>query len=351
MKHPGRATLLLITSTRISRADFDGGLRDFKSVGRPQGEAVGAALALGGKAGAVWVLSEDVFEHRLALHAAQVMGLTAEQLGRAIAFEVEPFSGIAVTEGIAGYLRRSEGSFDVIELPRAALEGMARAAVSAGGRLAGVAHPGAVPAEPELQAWLAQMLSRLQSGELPIIIPPAPAPAANRFRVAAGQMAAVALVLLFGLGSWNSRQRAGLEKHIAEYGAASRALDAANKQSADLRKQLDAFEKEQTQRAEVTARRSALLSLLTGIAANRPEDIVVRDIKVDGPSSLIVSGLSLEADAPDELSIVLSQSLHNHGWTAELRSKTGKRNLANGGPWEFALTLTYEETSQGKPST
>lgn len=348
MKQPTRSTLLLVTSSRIARADFDGALWECKTAPRPASDAVGTALALGGKAGAVWVLSENVFEHRVVLNAAQVTGLTPEQLERALSFEVEPFSGIAVAESVTGFYRNAEGVFDVIELTLAARDSIVRAVTEAGGRLAGIAHPGSVPDEAALETWFVQMLPRLQSGELPIITAPAPELSANLFRVTAAGLAAAAIVLLLIFGSWTALQRRGLEKRAAELTAASRELDTVNKQNIELRKQLVAFENERAQRERVMARRGALLALLTGLATSRPEDVVVRGIKADGPSSLVVSGLSLEADAVDEMSIVLTQSLRAAGWNAQPRSKTGKRNLTNGGPWEFSLTLTHEETAGEK---
>lgn len=213
MKQPTRSTLLLVTSSRIARADFDGALWECKTAPRPASDAVGTALALGGKAGAVWVLSEDVFEHRVVLNAAQVTGLTPEQLERALSFEVEPFSGIAVAESVTGFYRNAEGVFDVIELTLAARDSIVRAVTEAGGRLAGIAHPGSVPDEAALETWFAQMLPRLQSGELPIITAPAPELSANLFRVTAAGLAAAAIVLLLIFGADRHRHQQPDDSH------------------------------------------------------------------------------------------------------------------------------------------
>ena len=75
----------------------------------------------------------------------------------------------------------------------------------------------------------------------------------------------------------------------------------------------------------------------------------MRGIQSEGPSTLIVSGLSLEAGAVDEMSIVLSQNLRAAGWTAQPRQKTGKRDLSSGGPWEFSLALTHDEAEHPQP--
>ena len=349
MKRAATSTLILVTAARIARADSGGAcITAARPVGSSVGEAARAALALGGKAEAVWVLCDDVFAQRVALSPAQVAGLTPDQLRRALSFEVEPFSGIPIAESVTGFHRSGEGAFDVIELPRADRDAIQRAASDAGGKLAGIAHPGTVPGDDALPAWLAGMLPRLQSGALPLITPPAPAPSPNRFLIAGLVLEAVALLLLFTLAGWNTVQRKTLERRNAELTAASRELEDASKQTAALKAELASLLKEQAQRERVIVRRGSLLALLNGLAATRAEDVVVRGIQADGPSSLIVSGLSLEADAVDEMSIVLTQSLRAAGWTAQPRNKTGKRHLPSGGPWEFSLTLTHEESSRAQ---
>ena len=295
------------------------------------------------------MLCEEVFAQRVALSPAQVAGLTPEQLGRALSFEVEPFSGTPVADSVTGFHRTGEGAFDVIELPRLDRDALLRAAAEAGGTLAGIAHPSTVPDEEALPEWLAGMLARLESGALPLIAPPAPAPSPHRFLITGVALEAAALLLLLTLGVWNAVQRKALDHRSAELNAASRELDAATREIGTLKTELGVLDNEQAQRERVTARRGALLALLNGLSASRDPDVVVRGIQAEGPSSLVVSGLSLEAGAVDEMSIVLTQSLRAAGWTALPRSKTGKRTLASGGPWEFSLTVTHDETALRQP--
>ena len=143
-------------------------------------------------------------------------------------------------------------------------------------------------------------------------------------------------------------QRKTYTDRSAEFAVAARELDTANKQNEALRKELATLEKQDKQREQVHARRGALLALLNALASTRGEDVVVRTLAAEGPSSIVVSGLSIEAGAVDEMSIVLTQSLRAAGWTAQPRSKTGKKNMASGGPWEFSLVLTHEEAARAK---
>ena len=352
MKQPDRSTLLLITSARVARVDFHGGAPEIKAAARPRGtslvEAVRAALALGGKPGAVHVLSEDVFEHQVRLKAAQVAGLPPEQLARALSYEMEPFSGILVADSAIGFHRVSEGVYEVIELTREDRDAIQRAVAAAGGKLAGIAHPGPTPDEAKWPEWLTGWFQLLREGRLPLITPPPPAPSANRFFVVGAALEGAALLVVVIWGILTTLERQDLQARSRELNTANSRQEEAKKQIANLKKELATLDKEQGQRTSVTARRGALLALLNGIAATHGEDVVLQAIEAEGPSSLIISGLSLEASGADELSIVLTQSLRSAGWTAQPRSKTGKRTLVSGGPWEFSLTVTHDEVNYGK---
>ncbi len=315
---------------------------------RPAGttaDAVRAALALAGRPGAVWVLSDEVFSQKITLSPAQVAGLTPEQLGRALSFEIEPFSGIPVGDSAIGYREEGGGGFSVVELSRVERDAIQRAVENAGGKLAGIAAASGVPEDQEaLFAWLAHFSSDTQ----PSIAPPAPAPSPHRFLYAGLAFEAAAiLLLLLGLG-WTALQRRSLERRNAELAAAARDLARASQQVETLRQELSTLAKDDALRDRVRARRGALLAVLNGLATTRSDEVVVRAITAEGPSSLLVSGLSLEAGAVDELSIVLSESLRGSGWSAQPRLKTGLRNLPSGGPWEFSLALTHEETASAQ---
>ncbi len=354
MKRVAGSTILLVTAKRIARADFDGSLRACRSglraANSSPAEAVRAALALGGKTSeAVWVLSEDVWTQKVVLHAGQVTGLTADQLARALSFEVEPFSGIPVMEGATGFHRGSDSTFEVVEISRSDRDAIQRVVADAGGKLAGITHPGAAPLDDEaLNVWFTGWLPRLQGRALPLITPPAPAPSANRFLYTAIALEIAALLLLFGIGGYQALQRSALTKRQLALTTAANELAAANRQLETSRKELARLDKEQAQRERVVNRRGSLLALLNGLAATRPEDVVVRAIQAEGPSTIVVSGLSIEAGAVDEMSIVLTQSLRASGWTAQPRHKTGRRALPSGGPWEFSLTLTHEEAARAQ---
>ena len=351
---PSSSILLLISTSRLLRADMGGGgAPGCVSVPRPAGmalaAAVKAALDLGGKArGMVWVLAEELFEHKVILNPSQVAGLTPEQTARALAFEAEPFSGIPVLEGVTGFRADGDGIFDVVEITRADREAIQKTVAAAGGRLAGISHSGTPPAEEQPVTWLLNMQQKLEMGSVPVIGAAVLMPSPRRFTIAGAALGAGALALVLAIMGVYALQRAGLEAQNAALTAAGTRLDEANKEAQALRKELVNLDNRQDQREKIAARRAALPAVLKALANLRSEDIVVRGIKDEGPSSLLVSGLSLEAGAVDELGIILSQSLHEAGWTAQVRSKTGKRVLPGGGPWEFMLAITHAEAEPAR---
>ena len=354
MKRATGSTLIAVTATRIVRADFGDSLLALKETPRAAGvstpEAVRIGLASGGRAtGTVWVLGNDVWAQSVALSPAQTAGLTPEQLSGALSFEVEPFSGIAASESVTGYHRSSEGLFDVVEIARPDRDLIIKAVAQSGGTLGGITHLSALPEEEaSLRSSLTQSRTQLEAGAIAVITPPAPAPSSRRYFLAGATALAAVLVFLFGLGTVTALQRQDLTRRNNELMDASAELDRVQRQNATLQKELASLEKAQSQRQRIIDRRGALTALLKGLAATRPEDVVLRGIQAEGPSTLIVNGLALQANAVDEMSIVLTQRLKSKGWVAQSRQKTGTNLMPGGGPWEFSLTITHEEAAAAK---
>ena len=351
MKRPSASILVVVAANRVIRAEpQDSGL-DFKSIPRPPGDsfagAVSSALALAKNPGSVWVLGDDIFSQRVSLNPAQIAGLTSNQLGRALAFEIEPFSGIPMAEGAIGFRDEGGGAFAVVETTSSTRDAILKAVAAAGGKLTGISHAPDFPeADDAVRLWLENRMSRMDAGELPVITPPATAPSPNRFLYGGVALAAVSLGIIFLLSGWYARRHKDLEARNAEFGAASRDLTAISRRTEDLGKERATLEQEQTTRDGVVVRRGAILSLLKALATHRSDEVVVREIKSEGPSSLLLSGIALEAGAVDELGIVLTQSLRGVGWSVQPRQKTGTNRLPNGGPWEFSLIATHWEDTR-----
>jgi hypothetical protein len=340
------ATYLLLTADRVARADCTAGTWVTASAPRPEPgtEAVRAALALGGVAAAqTWVLSSEVWTQEIRLNATQVAGLSAESLRRALAFEVEPFSGIPAAEGVTGFHPlREAGCFVVAQAPRAELELAQRTLREAGGSLAGMAPGTGLPEEAEaLKAWWPQVSAWL--AEQPVIAPLAAQPSPHRFRWFGLGLAAAVLVVMAASSVWTARRKAGLERRHEALAEVGRGLAAMKTRVEGLRREAVALDEAAQLRQRVVARRAAVPAVLQALAALRPEDVVVTELTAEEPSQLLVRGLTLEAGAVDEFSLLLAARLAPAGWAAQTRDKVGRQSLANGGPWEFVLELNHEE--------
>ena len=150
-------TLLLITRDRMVRADFaSAGASESLSVvqrDRPEsddpfvlvGEMFGRGTA---KPGWVFVLTTDCWTHSLSLAAANTGGMNDEELGKALAFEAEPLSGVNAFDALAGIVplgtEGGERRFWFSEVATHIRDQFDEAIRAAGGRLAGICHPAGV---------------------------------------------------------------------------------------------------------------------------------------------------------------------------------------------------------------
>jgi hypothetical protein len=101
-------------------------------------------------------LSTEVWTQTLALTSESVAGLGQTELAKALAFEAEPFSGVSGLESVCQCVeltgRRNERMFWLVLLPSGQLEQVDYVVQAAGGRLAGVGHPGGLPREMSADA-------------------------------------------------------------------------------------------------------------------------------------------------------------------------------------------------------
>jgi hypothetical protein len=148
-------TILLVTPTRLVRADFEGKggllLRQIWEARAPSGETlpvlVEAAFMLGApRKSSVYVLAAGLATQVLQVPAGKVSGLEGEELSNALSFEAEAISGInpfdsalaAVPAGGSG----TDRSFWVTQMSQADLAQIQDSLDQRKAVLKGVAHPG-----------------------------------------------------------------------------------------------------------------------------------------------------------------------------------------------------------------
>ena len=351
MKRP-QATVLLVSRQQVGRWDLpnDGAtpLLTTRAPGSPLPQAVAQALALGDLPGPVWIFADELFADDVTLSPPQVAGLTQDQLARALAFEIEPFSGIPLTGAALGFREKSPGVFTVIEGTAADREEIRRVLSPAGSRLAGMA---ALPVPIPDPAGVADLLRQAQAGRLPTIRAAAPTPWKHRHLAVGAAVWLAAVGSLLGSRAWQET-RLGIARTLTQrHAQLAGDLQTQSRLADALRTELATLEKRDADRRELITRRMALAAALRALAILRSDDTVLHSLTNDGPSTLIVHGYSVDAGAADELSIVLSQRLKPAGWTALPRSKS--RIAASHGTqaWEFSLQLIHDESTRGPAAT
>lgn len=341
-------TVLGVFARLVLRADLTDGEWTIRSAVRATGtsenEGFGAALGLGvGSGSRVWMVSDEWFSQTIHLNPAQIAGLNEDQLTRALAFEAEPYSGIPLTSAALGFRRTGEGAFDVIVMPSEVRD---RLAALAGEGFAGIACAPAPPeADDQREAWLRRCVRSLEEKEVAMVGAQKPAPSPGRFRKAAVMMEIAALIAL-GIAWWSIRSETRSLKTIHdEFSTVARELTGTRQQVQSGALEVEKLQKELKTTTDTNARRLALPLLLQGLAAQRMDEVVVRRIESNGPSSSEITGVSLTSDAVDELGIAMKESLRAAGWMVYPGHKKSMKRLPNGGPWEFSISVVHAEAA------
>ncbi|MEM9882009.1 MAG: hypothetical protein AAF800_03720 [Planctomycetota bacterium] len=147
-------TIVMHTRGWTARADVaEGGLprtQVWRDAPPELAEAVGVVLKEGGAIGRrVWVLDSGLWLGLVEMSAAAVANLSDAELAGPAAYEAETAGGLSATAAVTG-VRRSrvpeyQDQFLVAQYPRDRLAAVKQAVKSAGGKLAGVGHPGGLP--------------------------------------------------------------------------------------------------------------------------------------------------------------------------------------------------------------
>lgn len=188
------------------------------------------------------------------------------------------------------------------------------------------------------------------------IIKPPPRPVSSH-RKTGISLALAALVGLGCYGHWTSvkaaeqrfRQSITAEQQPREdYEDAKRAVDKARRELAELESTRQGLRDERAWRLQALGHQhERTLDLLTSLAAISPDSVLLTEIRVYGEHATL-SGLSSQADAPNNLSLALSDESKGTTWHVSPPRKSLHSDLPNGQCWRFTLeadaTLSDEDT-------
>ena len=290
------------------------------------------------------LVSPTCFRQRVNLPAAQVAGLSEAELAAALAFEIEPFSGIPRAAGEMAWRACAEDdaarrAFDVVQIRQSDLAAELKRAQAAKLRVKFVtAEPDA--ARGETAADLPKIAVRR--------------PGALRARPLA-LWCGVCLLLLAGaayegFGLW--RDMKGLRRDVAERRALQAEKDGLESRLAGLRRQAAEIRRVRGEEAAAQARaavlRAAGRELLEAVPAACADESVVRGIAAgENDFEVRLSGVALSAEAATRTVSRLAAALaaRKSGWTL----KPGSQGVqAEGGSCAFDCVFAFDPERSGR---
>lgn len=157
-------TLVVVTRDRLIRADFAGAtaaeptalaIRERPHIDETATLVEMALAAERRKPGRTFVLLADAWTHTLGVAATTTHGMSSAELLQTLAFEAEPLSNMSAFESVTATTSLGETAgqrlYWITQIPTAVRDQIQDAVRAAGGRLAGVLHPGGVPQTLEEQ--------------------------------------------------------------------------------------------------------------------------------------------------------------------------------------------------------
>jgi len=363
-------SLLLITQQHVGRVDLDKDAAPAAKVGTRHtdtlADATVQALNLdGGKPRQVYVLLDEVFTQNIALNVSQTAGLNPVEVERALAFEVEPLSGIIPFESALGYraldVKNGQRQFAISQCPISVRDGIQTALRDQGVKLLGICHPrglieAALPSDDAgIQTWMGEAAkATATTAPACALIGAIELPTPTRSFVLVG--AAVLLLTAtacYGHWKWLTNTRNALTEAAAQNAKPEQQLAAIRKQTEAHRKELETLKAVHAKRAEgralldheLTRHRTALGTLVEQLAKSQPEDAAVDVIETSG-AVVTVRGISLDSKQADEWVAKLSQAVKPAGWIVQPLEKTALRRFENGGPYAFSLQATRAEAQK-----
>ena len=150
-------TVLAVTRDLLVRSDIPRrGAPRCASESRTQDDSLAAlterAAQLRGERlrGRVWVLTDEISAATVSVSAGAVKDLKPEEVGKLLSFEAQAQSGLAAADSAFGWKPAgAEGpnrEFRVVQMTKVELDRVVDAVARLGGRLAGILHPGGLPA-------------------------------------------------------------------------------------------------------------------------------------------------------------------------------------------------------------
>ncbi|MCA9264684.1 MAG: hypothetical protein KDA60_12575, partial [Planctomycetales bacterium] len=157
-------TLIYLGRSDLARCDVSASGKPLGSWRRPRPTGaelptlIDVALRLGNRRpGRVWVLSDEFWTQKLRVPCDMLLGLSAEDAKRALAFEAENFSGQSAIDSMLDYVSLDDtgeaNEYWVIQIPHWLRDQVEEVVRNSNAQLGGMIHPSGLPSpiRPEMQ--------------------------------------------------------------------------------------------------------------------------------------------------------------------------------------------------------
>lgn len=195
--------------------------------------------------------------------------------------------------------------------------------------------------EATLRDWLrnAATVFNQSDAALPLMVIEVPASTRDWPRFAGIALTAAVVLLTIGQIVWLRQREKTLLAEQESHAATAAQIDAAHRQIAKLKTELDSAKKNEATLRSVEQQRGALALMMKALTLHCPEDVVVRSIKVER-GVMILGGVALNAASVDELGIVLTGELKPVRLVAQPVEKKARLNRS---AWDFSLAVMPAE--------
>jgi uncharacterized small protein (DUF1192 family) len=91
--------------------------------------------------------------------------------------------------------------------------------------------------------------------------------------------------------------------------------------------------------AALALQRTRIGALLTVLGRLTSDDRVVTAMRPENDGGIGIEGLSLSPESADDLAVDLARACRESGWQVSGARKTARLQSADGGPWDFRITV------------
>lgn len=298
----------------------------------------------------VLVFSHDFFTQVVRLPEQQAAGMAAQELQTALAFEVEPFSGITADKGAVAYAggaaEAGVRSWQVLQVANSELTVLQGVVRDAGGRLAGVAAVGGAQqalSDTELATTLLQWAA---DGGVPIIRPQVRKMVSGSRELIVGFVFLLTCAICLGHFFYAKARLERLQRELREAQREAAVNNQISSSNTVLRRQIDDITKRRARRNQagrtMARYRDAWSVLMRGLMTTSSESVVIRGISSGQIFEADIKGVCVSEHEPGDYLVRLAAAIADSGWQLNTATIAAPSAPGGEGPRSFTFRATLD---------